>query len=430
MNAISVRVERLGKRYRVGEHLFTVQEMLSRSLSYPARVLARKPATKTETNELWALRDVSFDLKEDEIIGIIGRNGAGKSTLLKLLARITEPTEGSAILRGRVGALLEVGTGFHPDLTGRENLYMNGAIIGMRRAEIDRKFDEIVAFAEIERFIDTPVKRYSSGMQVRLAFSVAAHLEAEIMLVDELLAVGDAEFQKRCLGRMEQMGRSGRTVVFVSHSMTSIQRLCPRVLLLDRGRLIADGRAHDAIGTYLDSGLGTSAAREWRSPSDAPGDDAVRLKAVRVRTSGTVSEQVDIRSPVEIEVEYWHLSRNEALRPTASLHFYNEQGNCLFVSSDQQEQRWFKSPRTPGVVKATCHIPGHFLAEGTVYVHAFVGTINPTRIHVEERDAVAFRVVDRTVGEGVRGEYVADWPGLVRPMLDWEVEHHPVISSS
>src|SRR5689334_10972101 len=206
-----------------------------------------------EAEEFWALKDVSFEVQQGEVLGIIGRNGAGKSTLLKILSRITEPTDGRVTLRGRVASLLEVGTGFHAELTGRENIYLNGAILGMTRAEIRRKFDEIVAFAGVEKFLDTPVKRYSSGMYVRLAFAVAAHLEPEILVVDEVLAVGDAQFQKKCLGKMEEAGSSGRTVLFVSHNLLAVQRLCPRSLLLDGGRIVADGESSQVIQTYLDT---------------------------------------------------------------------------------------------------------------------------------------------------------------------------------
>ena len=222
---------------------------------------------RTGARSIWALKDVSFDINRGEVVGIIGRNGAGKSTLLKILSEITEPTEGRVEIHGRVGSLLEVGTGFHPELTGRENVYLNGAILGMKRAEIERKFDEIVAFAEVEKFIDTPVKHYSSGMYLRLAFAVAAHLEPEILIVDEVLAVGDAAFQKKCLGKMAGVAKEGRTVLFVSHNMPAITRLCERAILLDEGRLLQDGVSHQVVKAYLNAGLGTTAMREWPDPT-------------------------------------------------------------------------------------------------------------------------------------------------------------------
>lgn len=253
-NDIAIRVENLGKQYRIGgkqERYKRFTETVMDALTAPVRRLRNlgKPAPEEET--IWALRDVSFEIERGEAVGIIGRNGAGKSTLLKILSRITEPTTGRVELHGRVSSLLEVGTGFHPELTGRENIYLNGTILGMRRAEIDKKFDEIVEFSGVERFLDTPVKRYSSGMQVRLAFAVAAHLEPEILLVDEVLAVGDAEFQKKCLGKMGEVVHEGRTVLFVSHNMGAIQALCGKCILLERGSVSLNGSVHDTVASYL-----------------------------------------------------------------------------------------------------------------------------------------------------------------------------------
>ena len=255
MSDIAIRVENLSKRYRIGgpqASYRTLRESLVGAVTAPLRYLRHSQSASRERETIWALKDVSFEVKRGEVVGIIGRNGAGKTTLLKILSRITEPTEGRAEIHGRVGSLLEVGTGFHPELTGRENIYLNGAILGMRKAEIDRKFDEIVAFAEIEKFLDTPVKHYSSGMYVRLAFAVAAHLEPEILLVDEVLAVGDAAFQKKCLGKMGDVAKEGRTVLFVSHNMGAVESLCMRGILLDRGQLVFDGERATAISRYLE----------------------------------------------------------------------------------------------------------------------------------------------------------------------------------
>jgi len=292
----------------------------------------------------------------------------------------------------------------------------------MRHAEINRKLDEIVEFAGVERFLDTPIKRYSTGMYLRLAFAVAAHLEPEILLVDEVLSVGDAEFQKRCLGKMAEVGESGRTVLFVSHSMPAVLRLCPRVILLDHGRVLADGPGSQVVRVYLESGLGTSAEREWTDPSVAPGDGVARLKAVRVRdASGKVNEEIDIRSPVTIEVEYWDMGQSPELALTANVHLFNQDGVNLFASADFNDPGWRARPRVAGVVRAVCHIPGDFFAEGKLFVMAAVSSINPPTVHVLERDAVAFQVIDRSSGDGVRGEYVSDWPGVVRPRFEWTV---------
>ena len=310
MSDLAVRAQGLGKRYRIGgwqAPYKTLRESLTGLATAPFRFLRRGAASQGPREEtFWALRDVSFEVRAGEVIGIIGRNGAGKSTLLKILSRITEPTTGRAEIRGRVSSLLEVGIGFHAELTGRENLYLNGAILGMPKVEIDRKFDEIVAFAEVERFIDTPVKHYSSGMYLRLAFAVAAHLEPEILIVDEVLAVGDASFQKKCLNKMENVGQQGRTVLFVSHNMPAVTRLCQRVVLLSEGSVLEDGPSSHVVGAYLKSGLGTTAAREWeKSDPERPAGEVAGLLAVRILSeSGAVVEAVDIRRPIRLEIEW------------------------------------------------------------------------------------------------------------------------------
>jgi lipopolysaccharide transport system ATP-binding protein len=267
-------------------------------------------------------------------------------------------------------------------------------------------------------------------MYLRLAFAVAAYLEPEVLLVDEVLAVGDAEFQKKCLGRMEEIGRTGRTVLFVSHSMPSILRLCDRVILLDKGGVVADGNAQTVLRQYLDSALGSAAQRAWDTPGEAPGDDVARLKSVRVRNDvGLITEEIDIRRPAMVEVEYWHMS-DDTSRPSVTLHFINDDGVVLFVTSDFNDQRWMATARRPGVVRAQCEVPGNFLAEGRVLVTAALTTVSPPKLHAVERDAVSFHVVDRSEGDGVRGMYANDWPGVVRPMLKWEVGvADPVLSA-
>ena len=255
MSDLAIRCEKLGKRYRIGERhgYLALRDVLAQTAKAPLRIFrgsAPKPSSNG-TGHIWALKDASFEVREGEVVGLIGRNGAGKSTLLKILARVTKPTEGFARIHGRLGSLLEVGTGFHPELTGRENVYLNGAILGMTRGEIRRKFDEIVAFAEVEKFLDTPVKRYSSGMHVRLAFAVAAHLEPEILIVDEVLAVGDMAFQRKCMGRMKEVGRGGTTVLFVSHNMPAVETLCDRGILMEHGEVALDGGVPEVIAEYL-----------------------------------------------------------------------------------------------------------------------------------------------------------------------------------
>ena len=372
---------------------------------------------------LWALKDVSFRVQQGEVVGIIGVNGAGKSTLLKVISRITPPTTGKIIIRGRVSSLLEVGTGFHPELTGRENVYLNGTILGMRKQEVDSKFDEIVTFAGVEKFLDTPVKRYSMGMRVRLAFAVAAHLEPEILIIDEVLAVGDAEFQKKCLNKMEDVGKEGRTVLFVSHNMAAVTRLCQRAILLSSGNIIGDGEVNAIVSSYLTSGLGTMAAREWPELGDAPGDDSVRLRSLRVIDShGAVSEGVDIRNPVGLEMEYDVLGGGSILMPYFRLT--NEEGIIIFSTIDQ-ETCSHSEPRAPGRYVSTAWIPGNLLSEGMIYVLAAMRTMYRKYRPFLVADAVAFNVIDSMEGGSSRGEWVGRLTGAVRPKLDWTTEYLP-----
>jgi lipopolysaccharide transport system ATP-binding protein len=425
MSEFAIRAEGLGKKFRLGERerYKALRDTLTRAAAAPFRILSRlasgqSPFRRTEREEFWALTDVCFELAPGEVVGLIGRNGAGKSTLLKILSCIMEPTTGRALLRGRVGSLLEVGTGFHPELTGRENIYLNGAILGMRRREVQRKFDEIVGFAEVEQFIDTPVKQYSSGMYMRLAFAVAAQLEPEILLVDEVLAVGDSSFQKKCIGRMGEVGREGRTVVFVSHSMTAITRLCPRAILLDRGRVRADGPAAEVTTAYLRSDLGTMAHRIWPDPATAPGDRVVRLRSVSViADDGASRATVDIRLPVVLEMAYDVLQPGYV--PIPNFHLYNEEGVCAFVTADTDPE-WRRRPKPVGRYVSRVTIPGNFLSEGTLIVDAAISTMDPATVHAHEREAVAFQVIESIDGDSMRGDYGGAIPGVVRPHLRWQ----------
>jgi lipopolysaccharide transport system ATP-binding protein len=413
-----IKVNGVGKQYRIGGPQVpyqTLRESVSNTVRAPLKRFRRNG-----NGTFWALRDIDFQVQAGEVVGIIGRNGAGKSTLLKILSRITEPTTGRVELYGRVGSLLEVGTGFHPELTGRENIFLNGAILGMKRTEIQQKFEEIVAFAEVEKFIDTPVKHYSSGMFLRLAFAVAAHLEPEILVVDEVLAVGDADFQRKCLDKMREVSQQGRTVLFVSHNMPAITRLCDRTILLDEGRVIADGPSPQVVTGYLRSGLGTTAAREWPDLDRAPGNEIVRLCAVRVRTEdGRISEAMDIRRPVGIEVEFKVLKSGHVLVP--NLPFNNEEGVCIFHVSDT-DPHWKRRPRPEGVYVSTVWVPGNFFSEGTVVVGVAISTMVPVVVHFYERDAVAFQVIDSLGGDSARGDFAGKYPGIVRPLLNWTTQ--------
>ena len=418
-------VNNLGKQYRIGARepaYSTLRETIVGLAQAPLRRL-RDGNGASANNKIWVLQNVSFEIAPGEVIGVIGRNGAGKSTLLKILSRITQPTTGRIELYGRTASLLEVGTGFHPELTGRENIYLNGAILGMGRAEMKRKFDEIVAFAEVERFIETPVKHYSSGMYLRLAFAVAAHLEPEILLVDEVLAVGDASFQRKCLDKMQDVGQQGRTVIFVSHNMSAITKLCPRTILLDKGRVVADGPSPEVVHTYLASGLSMGALREWPDSSKAPGDEFVRLCAVRVlNRDGKISETTDIRQPVNIEIEYEILKPGKRLSP--GIVCKNEEGVCLFSSADVSHSAIYgQDPGLIGRFSSRCTIPGNFLAEGSLTITASIYSIlGGTEIHAIEHDAVKFLVVDSIEGDSARGLYGGPVAGVIRPLLPWSTK--------
>jgi homopolymeric O-antigen transport system ATP-binding protein len=413
----AIAADGLGKRYRIGQ-LQSAYGTLRDSLAAAARRMWQREHD-TSGRDIWALRDVSFGVPEGEVLGIIGRNGAGKSTLLKILTRITTPTEGSAMIRGRVGSLLEVGTGFHPELTGRENVYLNGSVLGMKRREIAGKFDDIVSFAGVEKFIDTPVKRYSSGMQVRLAFAVAAHLEPEILLVDEVLAVGDAEFQRRCLGRMEHMSDSGRTVLFVSHQMHAISRLCDRVVWLDKGRIVDVGESSTIVARYLQEGFGTGSSRFWPDLADAPGRDVARLRSVRVVQDGVEAPAVDVRRPVGIELGFTVL-QGETVFPKIKL--VDGRGDVAFNAMDTSP-RWSEAA-PPGDYVSTAWIPGNLLNEGLYSVHVGIVSIGALKLatHAGANDAVSFHVHDLGEGDSARGPYTGQWQGVVRPLLEWTTE--------
>ena len=418
MSVAAITAEGLSKRYRIGE-LQAGYGTLRDSLARAAKRVGHRHHHAKE--HIWALEDVSFELQEGEVLGLIGRNGAGKSTLLRVLTRITAPTSGTATIRGRIGSLLEVGTGFHPELTGRENVFLNGAILGMRRKEIARKYDDIVEFSGVSRFIDTPVKRYSSGMYVRLAFSVAAFLEPEILLVDEVLAVGDAEFQRRCLGRMEDMGESGRTVVFVSHNMQTIAQLCDRAILLEGGSVVLDGESADVVARYLQSGLGSGSLREWPDDETGPGDRVARLLAARVvEEDGSLLDAADVRRPIGIEITFRVLAPDTPVIP--KIKVVDRQGDIAFNAMDTHD-RWH-GPIAPGVYRSTAWIPGNLLNEGLTAVDVELVSLAAPKLlhHAQERNALSFHVQDPGEGDSARGLFTGQVRGVVRPLLDWDAE--------
>jgi lipopolysaccharide transport system ATP-binding protein len=418
--AYAIEAEELSKRYRIGQMQAAYGTLRDSMARTAARVAGRvEPQAR---QEIWALRDVSFHVREGEVLGVIGRNGAGKSTLLKILTRITAPTTGRAVIRGRVGSLLEVGTGFNPELTGRENVFLNGSILGMKRREIRRKLPDIVEFSGIEKFIDTPVKRYSSGMYVRLAFSVAAHLEPEILLVDEVLAVGDAEFQQRCLGRMEDFSGTGRTVLFVSHNMQTINQLCNRVIWLDEGGIAEEGDPSTVVTHYLHStSYATGARISWPDDETAPGDDLARLLSVRaINESGDLIETVDVREAIGIEIRYRILGPGPPV--FAKIRVRDRRSDIAFNAMDTESHA--EESSEPGIYTSTAWIPGNLLQEGKTTVDVAVCTLRAPKLHqrAARYEAVLFTVFDPGDGDSARGRFTGQLSGVVRPLLEWSVE--------
>jgi len=422
MSEIAIRVQGLSKRYRIGqrEPYRALRDVLARGLTAPFRATAsvfRRSGPKgngiREKNYIWALKDVSFEVKRGEVVGIIGRNGAGKSTLLKILSRITEPTEGYAEIHGRVGSLLEVGTGFHPELTGRENIYLNGAILGMKKHEIDRKFDEIVAFAEIEKFIDTPVKYYSSGMYVRLAFAVAAHLEPEILLVDEVLAVGDAAFQKKCLGKMGDVAKEGRTVLFVSHNMGAISQLCNQGICIEGGEVIRSGRISDVITSYLSAAA--PLASEWQNPSPPlEGQESeIFIKSVSILSGDAQPAAVTpFASSITIKILY---KLNQALRNLSIICRVTDlHGNVIMTTWDTDSTEWRHRVREPGHYQSLCEVPGKILRPGKYFLSVGAHVNNVKTICYYDQ-ILSFEVSEDSYSLN------PDRIGIITPLLPWEV---------
>ncbi|MDA8156615.1 MAG: polysaccharide ABC transporter ATP-binding protein [Actinomycetota bacterium] len=430
MGNIAVTAENICKKYRIGraeESYRTLRDTIADVFYSPFRKLtgyikSRSQRRKRGTTEFWALRDVSFQVGSGETIGIIGRNGAGKSTLLKVLSRITEPTKGFAEIRGRVSSLLEVGTGFHAELTGRENIYLNGAILGMPRAEIKRKFDEIVAFSEVEKFIDTPVKRYSSGMYLRLAFAVAAHMDPEILIVDEVLAVGDARFQKKCLNKMEDVGRTGRTVLFVSHSMPAITRLCSRAIFLENGTITSDGPSHQVVNLYLSDGHDTPASRIWPSPETAPCGELARLRGIRAVTGDQQPTDVAyINQTFGIQMEYEVLEPGHVLMPYH--HVFNKENIEIFDAHDT-DPAWRGRPRPQGRYMSTVWIPGNLLSEGTLFISSGISRVDIGQSQFYEKDVIAIQVIENLENQSpARGGWMRDMGGVVRPLFRWTTRY-------
>ncbi len=414
MSDIAIRVTNIGKKYRLGQHLLEYQTLRDAISGKFSRT--EEPALLKD--EFWALKDVSFDVRQGEVLGIIGKNGAGKSTLLKILSRVTEPSEGQVELTGRVGSLLEVGTGFHPELTGRENIFLNGAILGMRRQEITSKIDEIIAFAEVENFIDTPVKRYSSGMYLRLAFAVAAHLEPEILVVDEVLAVGDAEFQKKCIGKMSDVAREGRTVLFVSHNMSAILRLTEETLIIDQGRLIKRAPSAEAVDHYLSQGLSQSGIKVWEADGASVSEPFMPVSLTVRGSNGEPAEILRANEPVTVEFKYRLTADIPGLR--VGLYLLTPRGEYVLTSFDTDDLGKFDqySTRRAGTYLSRCKIPADLLNEGRYLIALNASTYRIKR-YFQDEQALSFSI-DGTEAPGKQ------WPeprlGAIRPPLDWDIE--------
>ncbi|MDH5507895.1 MAG: ABC transporter ATP-binding protein [Anaerolineae bacterium] len=420
MSEYAIQVENLGKQYRIGANIDryrTFRDTLTQAASWPLRALRGQLAPTSEM--IWALRQVSFDVKQGQVLGVIGRNGAGKSTLLKILSRVTEPSEGYAAISGRVGSLLEVGTGFHPELSGRENIYLNGAVLGMKRAETARKFDEIVDFAGVEKFIDTPVKRYSSGMYLRLAFSVAAHLEPEILVVDEVLAVGDADFQRKCLGKMSDVAQAGRTVLFVSHNMSAILRLTQEAIVLEKGQIAHRSATNEAVDYYMASGFSSVGERAWDADEVPASSAPFRPLALRVRDDrGAVAETLRSTEAITVEMEYSLDAPIQGLR--IGIYLQTIRGEIVFVSFDTDDPEQFEryGTRPAGHYISRGQIPANYLNEGRYVLGMNASAYRIKRFFQDER-ALAFNV-DAMGAPGMH------WPearmGAVRPNLAWQIE--------
>jgi lipopolysaccharide transport system ATP-binding protein len=424
MTELAIRVENLGKRYRIGALVRrndTLRDQLS-DLGNRAAARIRRSKNDDHTgaeNDVWALRDISFEVRQGQVLGVIGKNGAGKSTLLKVLSRVTEPSTGEIEIHGRVGSLLEVGTGFHPELTGRENIYLNGAILGMKRTEIERKFDEIVAFSEVEQFIDTPVKRYSSGMYLRLAFAVAAHLEPEILVVDEVLAVGDAEFQRKCLGKMSDVAQQGRTVMFVSHNMSAILRLTQESIVMEKGRLVMRGVSSEAVDYYLSAGHSKAGERTWTEAEIPSSAAPFRPMALRLCDEhGQVIDTIRSTQPVTVEMEYQLSAPITGLR--IGFYLNSARAEAVMTSFDTDDPLMFEkySNRKTGHYISRCTIPADTFNQGRYSLGVNASSYRIQR-YFQEEQALDFNV-DGTGAPGM--QWPEPRPGVIRPRLHWAIE--------
>ncbi|RZL59689.1 MAG: ATP-binding cassette domain-containing protein, partial [Pedobacter sp.] len=424
-----IKVENLSKAYQLGQiGTGTISRDLERWYS---KVRGKEDPflrigetnnqnTKSESNIIWSLKDINFEIEQGDAVGIIGRNGAGKSTLLKILSKVTAPTTGKISGKGRIASLLEVGTGFHPELSGRENIFLNGAILGMRKREIQRKLEEIVNFAGIERYLDTPVKRYSSGMYVRLAFAVAAHLESEILIVDEVLAVGDAEFQKKCLGKMGEVSKGeGRTVLFVSHNMESILKLCNNSVLLAEGKLITFDNTNKVIEKYHLKEYQSTGQKKWNH-KERPGNETVRINTVKaIDKNGLTKSDFKTTEKIGIVFEYETFDSNHILWHGINVH---NQANINLFDSHSVTSPMYTEPHVIGKFETTVWLPDNFFNEGMIYVSIAIFNHRVHQIHLHEKDVLKLNILDASDTQTAKGLVTEKFPGLIRPLLKWTYE--------
>ncbi|MFC0771493.1 ABC transporter ATP-binding protein [Terrimonas alba] len=423
MKDLVIKAENISKQYRLGVLDFTSLKD-EWKMWWAKRSPERKPPANTgiladekiAEKYIWALRNISFEVKQGEVLAIIGKNGAGKSTLLKIISRISLPTTGIIKGKGRIASLLEVGTGFHNELTGRENIFLNGQILGMKKKEVAEKFDEIVDFSGIEKFLDTPIKRYSSGMYVRLAFAVAAHLDPEILLVDEVLAVGDAEFQRKCLGKMKDSSiQDGKTILFVSHNMQAVRNLCQRAILLEGGQIVDEGNPENVIAGYINKATHQRLIQEFNNPQTAPGNEHIRIKKVLLTPRYTNHPDImDIRTPLLISFEFWYHGHKD-INLMCGVHLFTISGECIFdVCSPKKD---FKN----GLIKGECLIPGNFLNDGSYYISIiFVKDSSSMLFYYEE--CLSFHLEDHREDIAWYGK----WIGYVRPKFDVQLHQNKI----
>ncbi len=411
----SIEIQNLGKRYKLADAppYVAIRDVIASSVK---NIFHSK---KKQDTSFWALQDINLNIQPGERVGIIGRNGAGKSTLLKIISRITPPTTGNAIIRGRVGSLLEVGTGFHPELTGRENIYLNGSILGLKKAEINKQLDAIIDFSGVEKFIDMPLKNYSSGMQLRLAFSVAAHLEPEILLIDEVLAVGDMEFQKKCLGKMEEVSKSdGRTILFVSHNMDSLRKFCTTTVLLNEGKIIDQGNTDKVINVYTSKNLHTKAETVWDGGVESYNKEVTLYKTYLHDGAGSIRPRFDTTEMIGISMEYE--VKKDYVIFTHGINVFNQENTNIFNSHDVTSSPG-NLKKKKGYYKSTVWIPGNLLPEGIFSINVAIFLPNPLDVLIHQHNSLSFETYTDFLKLSARGNYADEFPGIIRPLLQWNV---------